>query len=384
MSDATTTIEETKNNTVATSSIPQQISSIINSEHLAPQRSLIGKAIFIKGDLAAQEDMVVDGRLEGTITLKNNILEIGLDAQIEANLFAKVIVIDGELKGDAHASQQIVIRKSAHVTGNIYSADVTIEDGATLKGYVDMEKQDISQHHSIFDTAEDRIETSDSNRPSSFLNKVLEITHLQATNNNLPEIRPQVDSSAASTEVNNVIVHQPMPEKSFLGETVMLRGDFNSEEDVEMQGKFEGVIYFKNNHLEVGSKAQIKATTFVKSLTSCGELKGDIYASEQVVIRKGGHVFGRIHSPRVSLASGAILMGNIEMEPQDLEKTFSEIVAYTKSKDGSHASKKAEVKAPAANQTPKAKKAPARENDIASSEINIATEKFRSLFNPGE
>jgi cytoskeletal protein CcmA (bactofilin family) len=113
--------------------------------------------------------------------------------------------------------------------------------------------------------------------------------------------------------------------KSIIGEAVMITGEVITEEDIIVQGQIDGIVYFKDCNLLVGNNAQIQANLFVKSLVNHGEIKGDVYANDYIEIKKPGHVFGDIHSPRVSIESGAVLMGKIEMEAQDIDKVYLEM-----------------------------------------------------------
>ncbi len=373
-------IQQTINNN---SSDSVQVNNM-SSEQILTQKSSIGKAVNIKGDLAAKEDVFFDGRLEGTIMLKHNQLEIGPSSQITANLFAKTIIIEGELKGDAHASEQIILKKSARVLGNLYAADICIDDGAIVKGFVDMQKSDISNYQSIFesDEQENQIEQS---RPS-FIDKVLEITHRHA-NNPLPEPNngTLLPVHQKRNNLPDSITDKSITDKSLIGETVMIKGEINSEEDVVLLGRFEGVVYFKNNGLFLGNTGQILANTFVKFLIAEGELKGDIFGNELVNLKKTAHVTGRIHAPRVTIESGATLKGSIEMEPQDIEKAYAEMNTRVKNKENAAiTTKKSDAKDAKIANNPKSRKNPLLDRDGVVADVNTTAEKFRSMLNPGE
>lgn len=300
-------------------------------EPFPAQKSLIGKAIFIKGDLVSREDLFIDGRLEGSISLKNNKLEIGKNGYLESNAFAKVIIINGELKGDAYASDQIVVTKTARINGNIFASDVTIEDGAFINGSIEMKKQDFSRVPEVFDANAKNAAAGASY--NSLGDRMLEITHFyssrqqntfDAQNSELQKRTRELSAFAADMQPD---AEFPFGEKSVIGETVMIRGELVAEEDVIIQGKIDGIIYFKNNRLEVDCNAQLKANTFVKSMVLYGEINGDVCASEHVLIKKSGHILGKIRSPRFTLESGGILMGGIEMEQQNIDKVFSDIMS---------------------------------------------------------
>jgi cytoskeletal protein CcmA (bactofilin family) len=101
--------------------------------------AMIGKTISIKGDISGEENLVVEGRVDGTIHLKNNDLTIGQSGQVHANLIANTVRIDGEVKGDITGVEKVVITKTGRVQGNIVGPRVTLEDGAKFKGSIDMD-----------------------------------------------------------------------------------------------------------------------------------------------------------------------------------------------------------------------------------------------------
>lgn len=99
----------------------------------------IGPSITIEGLLKGEEDVVVEGRIKGTVELKKNTLTIGSQSTIEAQVFAHSIDVDGTVNGDLYASERISIRKSARVKGNIVAPRVSLEDGARFQGAIDMD-----------------------------------------------------------------------------------------------------------------------------------------------------------------------------------------------------------------------------------------------------
>jgi cytoskeletal protein CcmA (bactofilin family) len=99
----------------------------------------IGASICFKGDLTGEEDFVIQGKVEGTINLKSNDLTIGVNGRIHANVTAKTIVVEGELKGDLCGLERVVIKPSANVLGNVVAPRVILEDGAKFRGSIEME-----------------------------------------------------------------------------------------------------------------------------------------------------------------------------------------------------------------------------------------------------
>jgi cytoskeletal protein CcmA (bactofilin family) len=100
----------------------------------------IGPSIQIKGELQGDEDLTIDGRVEGKIELRDHNLTIGPNGKIKADLYAKTIVIAGDVSGNAFAAERIEIAPTGKLIGDIHSPRITIADGAHFKGSVDMER----------------------------------------------------------------------------------------------------------------------------------------------------------------------------------------------------------------------------------------------------
>jgi cytoskeletal protein CcmA (bactofilin family) len=100
----------------------------------------IGPSIQIKGELQGDEDLTIDGRVEGKIDLREHNLTIGPNGRIRADLYAKTIVIAGEVAGNAFAAERVEIAPTGRLTGDITAPRITIADGAHFKGSVDMER----------------------------------------------------------------------------------------------------------------------------------------------------------------------------------------------------------------------------------------------------
>jgi len=100
----------------------------------------IGKSVVIKGELSGSEDLYLDGQVEGSILLKGNNLTVGPNGQVKANVDAKGVTVQGKLEGNLRASDRVELRKSAIVMGDIATQRIAIEEGAYLKGKVDISK----------------------------------------------------------------------------------------------------------------------------------------------------------------------------------------------------------------------------------------------------
>jgi cytoskeletal protein CcmA (bactofilin family) len=97
----------------------------------------VGKSVLFRGDLIGLEDMVIDGRVEGAIELREHSLTIGPDAHIQADIVAKVVTVHGAIVGTITASEAIHITETGSVEGNVTSPRLAMADGAVVKGVVD-------------------------------------------------------------------------------------------------------------------------------------------------------------------------------------------------------------------------------------------------------
>lgn len=102
-------------------------------------QATIGATIHIKGDVTGEENLTIDGTVEGTVTVKQHSLQVGKNGRVSADVYAKIIRIEGHVEGNLHAEEQVVVRTSGVVRGNIVSPRLTMEDGCSFKGSVDME-----------------------------------------------------------------------------------------------------------------------------------------------------------------------------------------------------------------------------------------------------
>jgi cytoskeletal protein CcmA (bactofilin family) len=102
-------------------------------------RATIGASIFIKGDLSGEEDLVIEGRVEGKVDLKQNNVTVGKSGKVKADVFGKVVIIEGEVTGNVFAREQAILRQSGGIQGNIQAPRVILEDGSRFKGSIDME-----------------------------------------------------------------------------------------------------------------------------------------------------------------------------------------------------------------------------------------------------
>lgn len=109
----------------------------------SPPRSggsaVIGASISVKGDVSGDEDLVILGRVEGTVNLAQNNVTIGPSGRVKADVRGKMVIVEGEIEGDLKAGEQIILRNTAKVEGSISAPRVALEDGAVFRGGIEMD-----------------------------------------------------------------------------------------------------------------------------------------------------------------------------------------------------------------------------------------------------
>jgi cytoskeletal protein CcmA (bactofilin family) len=111
--------------------------SFLNKGHPTKQ-TLIGNSINIKGDLSSSEDLVIKGKFQGTIDAGTNDVFIAKEATVEADIQANNIILKGKAVGNITSAGKVFIGKEAYLMGNISASCVSIQDGAKVKGRINM------------------------------------------------------------------------------------------------------------------------------------------------------------------------------------------------------------------------------------------------------
>lgn len=130
---------------------------------------MIGSTVKIKGEVQSEEDLVVDGLIEGTVLLKNNELVVGSSGRVHADVKAKSVKVDGELHGDVEAGERIVITANGVMRGNIQAPRVILEDGSKFKGSIDMDEAAPSKSFGVISKPESSV-ASDAGASSRSVN----------------------------------------------------------------------------------------------------------------------------------------------------------------------------------------------------------------------
>jgi cytoskeletal protein CcmA (bactofilin family) len=101
-------------------------------------QATIGRSIVLKGELSANEDLVIDGQFEGTVNLQDHCLTVGPNGKVKAEIEARQVVVYGAVNGNVNAREKIEVRRTGNVTGDLKSGSVSIEEGAYFKGSIDI------------------------------------------------------------------------------------------------------------------------------------------------------------------------------------------------------------------------------------------------------
>ena len=101
----------------------------------------IGKTTILHGELTANEDLTIEGRVEGKIELRQHVLTIGVHGKVKSEILAKSVIVIGEVDGNIIATDKVDIRNAGSVDGNIVSPRVAIAEGAHFRGSIDMQRE---------------------------------------------------------------------------------------------------------------------------------------------------------------------------------------------------------------------------------------------------
>ena len=100
----------------------------------------LGRTLSLKGELSGSEDLYLDAELDGTVDLQDGSLTVGPQGRVQADIRAREIIIEGNVRGNLRAADRLMIRKTGNVAGDLVAARIVIEDGAFFKGSIDIQK----------------------------------------------------------------------------------------------------------------------------------------------------------------------------------------------------------------------------------------------------
>ena len=98
----------------------------------------IGKSIQIKGDLTGNEDLVIEGQVEGRVDLPNNQLTVGSEGKVKADLTAKAVIVIGHVTGNISATERVEVQATGIVDGDVRAPRLIVQEGAVLNGAIEM------------------------------------------------------------------------------------------------------------------------------------------------------------------------------------------------------------------------------------------------------
>lgn len=110
-----------------------------------PSGTFLGRSVVLRGELSGDEDLLIEGQFDGTITLPEHCLTVGPNGHVKAEIRARQVVILGSVDGNITAREKIEIRKTGHVVGDLVSAGIAIEEGAYFKGSIDILREGAQQ-----------------------------------------------------------------------------------------------------------------------------------------------------------------------------------------------------------------------------------------------
>jgi cytoskeletal protein CcmA (bactofilin family) len=100
----------------------------------------LGSTFKIKGEISGDEDLQIDGKVEGPVSLRNHRLTVGHGAELSSEIHAREVVVYGKAVGNIRVRDRVEIKKNGEVIGNIATARLSIEDGAYFKGSIEIER----------------------------------------------------------------------------------------------------------------------------------------------------------------------------------------------------------------------------------------------------
>lgn len=133
--------ENTESDNVSSTPPSRPSSSSGSGPARGGERAVIGPSISIRGDVTGEEDLLIQGKVDGKVDLQQNNVTIGEHGTVKADLFGRNLTVEGKVEGNLFGEERVVVRSSGQVIGNITSPRVHLEDGATFKGSIDMDSK---------------------------------------------------------------------------------------------------------------------------------------------------------------------------------------------------------------------------------------------------
>lgn len=106
------------------------------------EQAYIGSTVVIKGEVSAEEDLLVQGTVEGAVNIKNNTLKVGREGTVNATIDAKAVHVEGRVDGDMDSSELVMIHETGRMTGNIKANRIVLKDGCRFRGHIEMDMEE--------------------------------------------------------------------------------------------------------------------------------------------------------------------------------------------------------------------------------------------------
>ena len=116
--------------------------STSNSNPSSGKPALLGRSLTMEGTVSGAEDLLIEGKMKGTVNLRDNAVVVGRHGRVEGDIYARVITVEGEVVGNLHGTERASILQSGFVKGNVAAPRVLVEDGARLKGSIDVDSKE--------------------------------------------------------------------------------------------------------------------------------------------------------------------------------------------------------------------------------------------------
>ncbi len=103
------------------------------------RQAVLGPSISIKGNLSGEEDVLIEGQIDGEISFRQNTVTIGPKGRVKADIHCKTVFVEGQVNGNLYGAEKVVVRQSGRVEGNAVAPRVVLEEGANFRGNIDMQ-----------------------------------------------------------------------------------------------------------------------------------------------------------------------------------------------------------------------------------------------------
>lgn len=130
-------------------STPMNVPAMNRTSAPAAARTLacLGSTIVVKGEISSEEDLQIDGKVDGPISLRGSRLTVGRTAQLNSEINAREVIVYGNAAGNLRARDRVEIKKDGQVIGDITTTRISIEEGAYFKGHIEIERSQSSSTH---------------------------------------------------------------------------------------------------------------------------------------------------------------------------------------------------------------------------------------------